>query len=276
MTAGTPIAVARLRSSAARPAALVELWRFRAVVYQLLLRNLRVKYQRSALGFAWTLLNPLLTVGVLVVVFTLIVRLGLPDYWAFLLSGYFAWNFTQQLLTSATTVLREHAALRRSVAFPPEVPLLAAAGSRLVEFAVEMALALAALVALHHRGIPTSFALLPGLMLLQVLIAIGLALAIATVAAFYSDVQHVIPIVILILFYVTPVFYPASLVPEGLRPFYFANPMAGLLTLYHTVLYEGRIPPLDDVAVTALFAAAIWLVGYGLFNRYKTVFAELV
>lgn len=275
MTARPPVPTP-FRSSASPPRAAGEVWRFRSLIGHLMVRNLKVKYQRSVLGFLWTLLNPLATVAVLIVVFTHIVRIPVVDYWAFLLSGYFAWNFMYQVLTSAPLVLREHAALHRSVAFPPESSLLAAAGSRLVEFAVELGIALVLLVAFHHRAVPASYALLPVLVILQVLIAVGLALGIATVAAFYADIQHVIPILALMLFYVSPVFYPAALVPETARHLYAANPMAGMLTLYHNVLYEGAFPSASLLATTTLAAVVVWSAGYAIFNRHKPVFAELV
>jgi lipopolysaccharide transport system permease protein len=255
---------------------LSELWEHRELLRSLVVRNLKVKYQRSALGFVWTLLNPLLTVAVLVVVFSHVVKIDVPGYWAFLLSGYFVWNFAVQMLTTSTTFLVEHARLRRSVAFPLEVPLFAAAGSRLVEFAVELSLALLGLVIFYHQGVPASYILLPLLLVLQVLIVTGLSLCIATLAGFYNDVQHVIPVLLLMLFYLSPVFYPASIVPPSLQPLYYVNPIAGLLTAYHTVLYQGQFPSL--LLMGGLIAAALVLsvLGYRLFNRFKPTLVELV
>lgn len=253
-----------------------ELWRYRELLRRLTLRNLKVKYQRSALGFAWTLLNPLLTVGVLVAVFSHIVRIDVADYWAFLLSGYFVWNFLAQMLNTGSYVFAEHAALRRSVAFPGEILILGAAASRLVEFAVELAIALAALVLLHHHGVPASFALLPLLVVLQLLLALGLVMPLATLAVFYTDVQHALPIVLMLLFYLSPVFYPATLVPEGFQAIYLLNPIASLLTLYHAVLYDGQFPPAMLLAGTTAAALGLFLLGYALFRRYQPVLAELV
>ena len=86
------------------PSRLVRVWHARELLRELLVRNLKVKYQRSLLGFVWTLVNPLLTVTILVLVFSRVVRIHLPDYWAFLLSGYFAWTFMLQTLTTGTWI----------------------------------------------------------------------------------------------------------------------------------------------------------------------------
>ena len=266
----------RFISSSRQGPAFGEVWRYRELLRGLIVRNLKVKYQRSMLGFIWTLLNPLLTIAVLTVVFTYFIKIRVPHYWAFVFSGYFVWNFMLQMISTATYVLAEHAPLRRSVAFPSEVLLFAAAASRLVEFAIEMAIAVLLLIVIHHEGVPASFVLLPLLVTLQVLLAIGLAFPVATLSVFYSDVQHAIPILLLMLFYLSPVFYPATMVPASLLPFYYLNPIAGLLTLYHDSLYGGHWP--SPVLLASMTVASVGLcgLGYAIFNRYKRLFAEIV
>ena len=251
-----------------------EAWR--ELIRHLVLRNLRVKYQRSTLGFVWTLLNPLLTIGVLFGVFHFVVRLPVPDYWAFLLSGYFVWSFTQQTLTAATTVLPEHAHLTRSMPLPGEALILSTALSRLVEFLTELVLVVALLAALHHHGVPASFLWLPLLVVLQLALVLGLTLPIATASTFFHDIQHAVPIGLMVLFYASPVFYPARLVPEIARPFYVLNPFAGLLTLYHSALYEGSAPDPWLLAITAAEIALIAWIGYATFRRYRALLPEIV
>ena len=254
---------------------LVRVWRYRELLRGLVVRNLKVKYQRSLLGFVWTLVNPLLTVTILVVVFSRVVRIQVPDYWAFLLSGYFVWNFMLQTLNTGTYIFAEHSRLIRSVAFPSEILVLGAAGSRLIEFCAEIALILLALILMHHHRLPSSYALLPVLILIQLLLAIGLALPIATLSVFYHDVYHALPIALTTLFYLSPVFYPAQMVPEAARPFYFLNPIAGLLTLYQTVVYAGRFPDPILLLGTASAAVLICLIGYAVFRHYASIFAEI-
>ncbi|MEP6688993.1 MAG: ABC transporter permease [Gemmatimonadales bacterium] len=253
-----------------------QVWRYRELLRGLIIRNLKVKYQRSLLGFVWTLVNPLLTVVILVVVFSHVVRIQVPAYWAFLLSGYFVWNFMLQTLNTGTWIFAEHSRLTRSVAFPSEILVFSAAGSRLIEFAAEISLILAALILLHHHGVPASYALVPLLIVIQVVLAIGLALPIATLSVFYHDVYHALPIALTSLFYLSPVFYPASMVPESARMLYFLNPVAGLLTLYHEVVYAGHWPSSTLLGGTILEAVIVYAFGYAVFHRYASVFAEVV
>lgn len=253
-----------------------EVWRFRELLRSLAVRNLKVKYQRSVLGFLWTLLNPVLTLSVLVAVFTYVVKVHVEHYWAFLLSGWFVWSFLLQMLSTAAYVLLEHAGLRRSVAFPTEVLVLSATASRLFEFLIEMSLALTALILLHHRGMPPSFVMLPVLLVLQVLLALGMVMPLAVLSAFYADVQHAMPVVLMVLFYASPVFYPARLVPEVIRSLYLFNPIAGMLTLYHEVLYEGRFPEPGLLGGVAAVTLLLFLLGHAIFRRYRDVLTEII
>jgi ABC-type polysaccharide/polyol phosphate export permease len=270
---GTASAPRPLGGVAARAA---DVWRFRYLLRSLIIRDFKVKYKRSVLGFVWTLLNPLLTVVVLIAVFHVVIRIPMENYWAFLLSGYFAWNAAQQMMASASILLQSHAGLVRSVAFPKEVLLLGAAISRMIELALELILVLVVLAIVHHHALPIGFLFLPLLSALLFLLSVGLMFPIATASTIFTDVQHTLPIVLTSLFYVTPVFYPATMVPDSVRPLYFLNPFAGLLTLFHQAAYQGRLPDLRLLAGTTAGALLVFVLGYRLFLRYKDICNELV
>lgn len=254
---------------------LCDVWNFRNLLYRLVIRDLKVKYQRSLLGLLWTLLNPLLTSLLLISVFSYVIRIQIDHYWAFLLSGYFVWNFVQQVLGSSATVMSQHARLRRSVAFPSEVLIFSVAVSRLVEFLIGMTFVLGVMTFFHHHSLPLSFVLFPLLVLIQVILLVGLMYPIATISVLFYDFQHALPIMIFTLFYITPIFYPVAMVPEILKPYYFMNPFAGLLTLYHIVVYEGRWPSLTLLGAVSGTAIMSYLIGYIVFNRYKYMCVEI-
>lgn len=266
----------RVTFSARQIVGVQKLWRYRGLVTGLAARNLKVKYKRSALGFVWTLLNPLLTVTILVAVFTYVIRIELDRYWAFLISGYFVWNFLMQTLSSGTYVLAEHGQLNRAVSYPKEAPLLAAALSRLVEFGIELSLVLLALAIFHHGHVPGSFLVIPLLVLIQVILALGIAFPVATLSVFYHDVEHALPILVTTLFYISPVFYPATMVPEGWRSVYMLSPLAQLLTLFQSAAYTGQMPTPTDLLTLSAVSIALLVIGYGIFNRFQHLFAELV
>lgn len=259
-----------------RSPVLPDLWRHRELLSRLVVRNLKMRYQRSALGFLWTLLNPLATIVILVAVFRYIIRIGVPDYWAFLVSGYFAWVFIQHTVGTSAGVITDHSYMTRSLAFPAEILVLSSVLARLVEYTAELALVVAVLAVFHHGGIPPGTALLPLVIAIHVLLTIGLAMPIAAAAVFFKDVQHAIPVALMMLGYLSPVFYPLSLVPERFHTVYLFNPVAAVLTLYHEILYEGRLPSLALLASTAVVSLLVCGVGTALFHRQRALFAEII
>jgi ABC-type polysaccharide/polyol phosphate export permease len=251
-------------------------WQFRELFRQLVVRNLKVRYQRSGLGFFWLLVNPALTACILIVVFGEIVRLDIPNYWAFLISGYFAWVFFLHTLSTSVFLIPDHAPMAKSVAVPADVFVLAAVTSRFIEFAVEIAIIIVLLAVFHHRGVPASFLLVPVLSVLLLLLTLGLALPAVAMSVFFRDVQHALPAALMMLMYVSPVFYPADLVPAAFRDVYYLNPIAAVLTLFHEALYAGRVPALSHLAGAALMSIAIYLIGYAIFKRERDLFPEIV
>jgi ABC-type polysaccharide/polyol phosphate export permease len=261
-------------SAAAGPIAAVR--QYRELFRQLVLRNVKVRYQRSLLGFFWLLVNPSVTVGILVFVFGYVVRLPIPNYWAFLVSGYFPWIFFLHTMNTSTFIVPEHAAMAKSVPVPADVFVVSAVTSRLVEFAFEMVLVLLVLGIFHHHRVPLSFLLTPGLIALLLLMTLGLAMAVAALSVFFRDIQHGLPPVLQMLMYVSPVFYSAELVPEGLRPLYAINPVAMVLSLFHTTLYAGEMPTFWNVAQATAVSVLIYVTGYAVFRRQRPMFAEVV
>ena len=253
-----------------------DVWRYRELLRGLIVRNLTVRYQRSVLGFLWALLNPLLTIALLVGVFGFIFRIQVPSYWAFLLSGYFAWVFILHTLGTSITILQEHASMMKGASFPSEILVFSAAGARLIEFAAELLLVAITLSLFHHGRIPASLVLLPVVVVLQLLLTLGLALPAAAASVFFRDVQHGIPVLLSLLAYLSPVYYPPSMVPQSLQGVYRLNPLAGLLELYHTILYEGRFPSVAAFAGVAAASVFVFAVGLAIFRKHRNLLAEIV
>jgi lipopolysaccharide transport system permease protein len=132
-----------------------------------------------------------------------------------------------------------------------------------------------ALVAFHHRAIPSSLILFPVIVAIQLIMAIGLMFPLAVFSVLYYDLQHALPIVITSLFYISPVFYPVEMIPEAARPYYYLNPLVGVLELFHVILYEGRWPSLTLLASVSAVALAICACGHAVFKRYKEICVEI-
>lgn len=261
--------------STTRESAFREVWHYRRLLVTLVARNLKVKYQRSALGLLWTLLNPLLLVLVLIAVFTSVLRIRFDGFWAFLISGIFAWQFISSAITRATSILSSHAALRRSVAFPTMIVVLSGLLSLLIEFLIEIVLVVIVISVFYHHGVPVTVILLPWLIFLQLLIAAGLMFPLSVISVMYFDIEHAMPAIMRLLFFLTPIMYPVSMIPENLRVYFYCSPFVGLLELFHLTLYEGEWPSWALLGGVSAAAAVIFVVGFSIFQRYEAVCVEI-
>jgi ABC-type polysaccharide/polyol phosphate export permease len=255
---------------------LSELWRYRELIWIMAVRDLKVKYQRSWFGFLWTLMNPLITLGVLVAVFSYVVRLPISHYWAFLISGYFAWNFFSQTLNGGMQSAVGNAYLSRSAYFPQEALVISAALARLIEFIGEIAIVMIFLTIFHHHGVPLSYIIVIPLIIVLFFLVLGISFFVVTFAIYYNDAVPAVSLATMALFYVSPVFYNINLVPEEIRIIYFVNPMALLLLLFHDVLYWGIVPDFVSILIASMISLAFVLAGYTVFNRKKREFAEVI
>ena len=166
--------------------------------------------------------------------------------------------------------------MAKSVAVPADVFVLAAVTARFLEFALEMGLVVVLLGTLHHHGVPSSFVLLPVLMGLLLVTTLGLALPVAAVSVFFRDLEHALPPALMMLMWISPVFYPASFVPPGLAAVYGVNPVAVLLTMFHQTLYDGQWPGAGQVALATGVAVLTYALGQSLFRHLRGLFPEIV
>jgi lipopolysaccharide transport system permease protein len=265
-----------------------ELWAYRDLIYNLVVRDLKVRYKNSVLGILWSLLNPLLMMLVFTFVFKVLAgRSNLPAYPAFILSGVLAWNLFSTSVMGATNSIVSNAHLIKKVYFPREVLPIAVVLSNLVNYL--LALPVYFILAAVLGRTPTPWLLfLPAVIIVQLLFTLGISLILATVNVFYRDTQIVMEVVLLAWFFMTPVFYSMSQVaPAGARIgslvlssydvqrwLRILNPMASIITSYRDVIYWGVRPGIDFFLRTAATAFLFLVVGYLIFLRFSPVFGE--
>jgi len=271
----------------------VELYTYRELMRNLVVRDLKVRYKNSVLGFLWSLVNPLL----MMLVFTVVFQVMLPNYPIhaypiFILCALLPWNWFAASLNQAIPSIVNSAHLIKKVYFPREVLPLSVVLANGVNFLLAL-LVLFALIPFF--GIPlTRWALfLPLIILIQLVFTAGLALILATVNVFYRDTGVIMEVVLLAWFFLTPIFYPITFVPPQVtilgilwpmrRLVYILNPMASLISAYRVVLWGSPLdggppgpPAFDFLARTAVTAALVLLIGYLVFARYSPRFGEEV
>ncbi len=263
---------------------IAELVRYRELIKNLVVRDLKVRYKNSLLGVLWSLLNPLLMTLVFTIVFTLMIpNRDLPNYPVFFLCGFLPWSFFSSSMTAAAGSIVNNASLIKKVYFPREILPLADVLSNLVNFLLALVVLFAMLLAFN---IPLTVAalMLPLIILTQVMFAVGMALLLATANVFYRDTRHILEILLQAWFFLTPIFYPITILPSNkmilgvpvnlqlwLRRL---NPMASLVASYQDALYYGHVTGLDFFVRTFVTCLLVLLVGYAVFCRFSPLFGE--
>jgi len=266
--------------------ALRELARYRHLLRQLVILNLKVRYKNSALGFLWTLLNPLFMMLVFTVVFTIMVpNATLPKFPLFVLCALLPWNFFSNSVMTSTGSILGNSHLIKKVYFAREVLPLSTVLANLVNFLLAL-LVLFFMMLLLKAPFTIWILLLPLIVAVQLAFTLGWAFFLATATIFYRDVPMIMDVAMLAWFFLTPIFYPMSILPQSRevlgmvldiqRLVYVLNPMASLVASYRVILYYGAPPAWDFLLRTTVTAIAFLIAGYLFFTRYKRSIAEEV
>ena len=260
---------------------LVELGASRELMVNLTLRELRGKYKRSVLGWSWSLLNPLATMLIFSLVFRYFLRVPIPagdpsglEAFAFwLLCGLLPWNYLSNGINGSMGALIGNSNLIKKVYFPREILVAANVASWVVSLGIEMGVLALALMVAGNFVLPW----LPGVVVLaaiQSAFVLGLGLLLSVLNVYFRDIQHFVGIFLQIWFYASPIVYPISVVPEGVRFAYGLNPMVRFAEAYRDLLYDLRFPPLLDVLYLVGVSAGALVVGMLLFARLEPKLAE--
>jgi lipopolysaccharide transport system permease protein len=252
-----------------------ELYRYRVLVEVLIRRELKARYRGTVLGFLWSFVNPLILMGLYVLVFSVYLRVDMPNYPAFLLSGIFPWLWFSSSVNEATLCIIGNGGLIRKVYLPSEVFPLVPLGSNMVHFIASLPILFGFLT---WAGLTPSWSLLvlPVVIGLQVLFTYGIALAVSALVVQFRDLYHIVPNLMTALFFATPIFYPATMVPERYRILLDVNPLSYLITAYQEMLFFGRVPSPERMTVLILGAWLVLALGLAVFEARKDSFAEEV
>ena len=264
---------------------LADLYRYRTLIGTLVLRELRARYRGSFLGFLWSFLNPLLLMLVYALVFSVYLRVPMEGYAVFLFSGLLPWLWFSSSLGHAAGVIVSSGALVKRVLFPAEILPLVSVLANLINMLLSLPLLFVFLLVFGIRphGV---LAFLPLLLLLQLLLTTGLALALAALNVRLRDVEQILTNGLTLLFFLSPILYPVTTVPTTvrlgeafdlpLRPLYFLNPIAGLVQSYQNIFFFGREPHWIHLGMVTVAAAISLVVGWWVFDRLRDSLAEEV
>ena len=256
---------------------LAELYRRRDLLWLWTAREVQVRYKQSLLGVAWAILQPLALTIIFSLVFSRLVRIdtgGIP-YPVFAYAALVPWTFLSTSLSFGIPSLVNNMNLVTKIYFPREILPLANIGAALLDFAVAAVIFVGML--LIYRMWPGPQAIwVVVLLAIQCILMIGVTLLGSAIIVFFRDMRFVVPLVLQVWMYVTPVIYPADLVPSRFQLYYYLNPMAALIDGYRRVLTTAQAPQWPHVGLAAVISLLIFLAGYVLFKRTEPLFADLI
>lgn len=240
-------------------------------------RTVRARYQQTALGWLWAVIQPVAQVAIFTLIFTFFVPIntGNTPYVVFSYVAMVPWTFLSTSLADMAGSIVGNMALVTKIYFPREALVIAAMLARLMDFGIAAALTVVIMIYFRIPLFPAGLLCLPLILAVQILLVIGLGLACAAANVFYRDVQSLLTLFLQLWFYASPIIYPVNLVPERLRPFYYLNPMAGILEAYRDVLLNGKLPG-DYMIPATVVALSVFFVGYWFFKRSEFLFADIV
>jgi lipopolysaccharide transport system permease protein len=252
-----------------------ELLGYRALIQALVVRDLKARYRGSTLGLLWTLLNPLLHMAIYALVFSVYIRNEMERYPAFLLCGILPWIWFSSALLMGTTAIIEGGGMLKKVFFPPQVLPTVTVIATFINFLLSLPL-LFGMLLLFGVTFGWSLLALPLIMAVQFALTLGLTLIISAVSVRYRDIPPILGHVLTFWFFLTPIIYPVSSVPERFRALLSLNPVTPFFVAYQEALLYNRLVSWEAFGVMVCLGAAVLLVGVFVFERLRWSMAEEV
>jgi lipopolysaccharide transport system permease protein len=240
-------------------------------------REVRVRYKQSLLGVAWAILQPLALTVVFTLIFSFLVRVdtqGVP-YPIFVYTALVPWTFFSTSLGFGIPSLVNNMNLVTKIYFPREVLPMASIGAAFVDFSAASVVFVGMLVFYGVQPGVHALWVLP-LLGIQLVLTVGVTLIGSAAIVFFRDVRFVLPLIVQVWMYATPVIYPIELVPEYLRPYYYLNPMAGIIDGYRRTLLMGEAPHTTALLSSIVISFSLLVLGYAFFKRVEPLFADLI
>ena len=251
---------------------LSELLKYRDLLGLLISYGIRTRYKRSLLGVLWSFLNPLLTMGVLALAFSALFKFSLLNYPIYLLSGLLIWNFFSQTTTATMYSLSWGGTLLKRIYIPRSIFSISAIGSELFNLIISLIPLFIIMLILGHPFTP-ALAFLPVAILSMAMFALGMGLCISTLSVYFIDTIHIYQIVLMAWFYITPIIYPADIIPESYAVYLKLNPMIFILELFRSPIYLGIIPGFKTILIAFSWSIFSLLFGWSIFSRKADKFA---
>lgn len=245
--------------------------RYKWLLYELVKRDLKIKYRRSVLGYLWSLLNPLLMMIVFTVVFSTLFRFDIPNYPVYLLSGQLIYSFYSEATNMSMSSIINSASLIKKVYIPKYIFPLSRVLSSFVTLMFSL-LAMVIVMVVTQVKFTWVILLLPIPLAYILLFSIGVGLILSVMAVYFRDMIHLYGVVLAAWMYLTPIMYPLSIVPDYVRQFILFNPMYYFVEIFRQIVLYGQVPSIEMNIICIMNALLVLIIGLLVFYKNQKNF----
>lgn len=256
-----------------------ELWDYRGLFYFLVRRDILLRFQQTQIGFLWVILQPLILMLIFYVLFGIFAKIPTDNipYSLFFLSGFVVWQFFSQIVSNSSMSLVGNIGVIIKSYFPRLVLPLSTVPNALVDFMICFLVFLTFLIFNGNFPITARYLFLPFLLIITMVFSSGVGMLFGASMVVFRDMKNLLNFIMMIWMYLTPIFYPITIVPEKYRYLFYLNPLTGMVQAFRWVLLgQGELPKSSYLLSSLIVAAIFWLIGSIAFRRMENKIADVM
>ena len=250
-----------------------EMCQYREFLKTSILKEFRGKYKKSFLGILWSFLSPLFQLLIYAIVFPFILKNNIENYTVFLIVALMPWTFFNITIIQSAACIVNNAGIVKKVYFPREILPISVTTSNLINFLITQFIVFIALI-VSGIGFSKAIIVFPIIVIIQYILQLGFAFIFSAITVYIRDVEYIINIFMMLMFYLCPIVYDANMIPAQFLKFFKLNPMFHIISFYRTILYYKEIPNILEVGELFIVCIIILLLGYKIFKKLQKRFAE--
>lgn len=256
---------------------IIKIWQYRQLLYFLTIREIKVRYKQAFFGIAWAILTPLSQALVFAFIFGILLKTQLNNipYILLVLSGFTFWNFFSLSISTATSALTGNNSLVTKAMFPKEILVIAAIFGRIPDFLASFMVLLMMLLS-YQINFSTQFFWVIPIFMVEVILALGIGLFFAAANVYFRDITALVPLILMLWLYLTPVVYSLSLIPPAYQFFISLNPMTIIMEGLRSSLFLHKSPDIGPLIFVALISLSIFVINFILFKKLEKGFADII
>lgn len=251
-----------------------EIYAYREMIISLVRRDLKGRYKGSILGFLWTFLNPLFQLLVYTMVFSVIMRAGIEDYYIFLFVALIPWIFFSTSVAGGASCILSQQDMVKKIYFPREVLPIAYVTSLFINMLLSFCVVFVVLFFTGYSVRVLGMLCLPLIMLVEYILALGIVMIVSAVTVYLRDLEYLLSIITMAWQFLTPVMYSIDMVPKKVRWVFGFNPMTSIINAYRDILYYDRVPKMQTLFSAMGLGILLFLIGWFVFDKLQRKFVE--